>query len=140
MKICSFATFMHIVIKTTCMMVLINIPLCGKNYDTLFFSYISWEIKCYIDHQAGFRGPDPCLCCPTFLLILPFILTITKISDQMAMRKSIHDVVDVQSLGSRYQMNMLHYWIFHIRVTVHAVLRNSHTALSIRRAAPSNYW
>ena len=54
------------------------------------------------------------------------------------MRKSIHDVVDVQSLGSRRQMSMLHYWISYIRITAHAALRNSYTALSIRHAALSN--
>ena len=59
-------------------------------------------------------------------------------SNQIAMRKSIHDVADVPSLGSRHQMSMLHYWIFYIRITAHAALRNSHTALSIRHAAPSN--
>ena len=54
---------MHIVIKTMCMMDLFDIPLCGKNFDTCIFHYISWEIKCYIDRQAGLRGPDPCSCC-----------------------------------------------------------------------------
>ena len=142
MKIGSFATFVHIVIQTTCMMDLFNIPLCGKNFDTCIFDYISWEIKCYIDRQAGLRGPDPCSCCLTFyslapfFFILPFVLIITKISSQIAMRKSIHGVTDVQFLGSRHQMTMLHYWIFYIRITAHAALRNSHT--SIRHAAPSN--
>ena len=56
----------------------------------------------------------------------------------MAMRKSIHDVVDMQSLGSKHQMNTLHKLIFYI--TVHAALGNSYAALSIRHAAPSNYW
>ena len=78
--------------------------------------------------------------CSIFLFILSFVLIITKTSHPMAMRKSIHDVVDVQSVGSRHQMGMLHYWIFYIRVTVHAALRNSHIALRIRHAAPSNYW
>ena len=115
-----------------------------KNFDTCIFYYISWEIKCSIDRQAGLRSPDPCSCYPTFysltpfFFILPFILIITKINNQSVMRKSIHDVVDVQSLGSRHQMIMLHYWIFYIRMTAHAALRNSHTALSIRHAAPSN--
>ena len=127
-------------------MYLFNIPFREENYDTCIFSYISWEIKCYIDRQAGLRGPDPSSSCPTFyslapfLLILALVLIITKISHQMAMRKSIHGVVDVQSLGSRQQMSMLHCWIFHIRVTVHAALRNSHTVLSIWHAALSNYW
>ena len=120
MKMGSFATFMYIVIKTTCMMDLFNILLCGKIFDACIFYYISWEIKCYIDRQAGLRGPDPCSCCPTFyslvpfFFILPFVLIITKINNQIAMIKSIHDVVDVQSLGSRHQMSMLHYWIFYI--------------------------
>ena len=73
----------------------------------------------------------------SIFFILPFVLIITKINNQIAMRKSIHDVVHVQSLGSRHQMSMLHYWIFYIRITAHVTL-NSHTALSIRHVAPSN--
>ena len=149
MKICCFATFMHIVKITTCMMDLFDIPLCGEHFGTCIFYYISWEIKCYIDRQAGFQGPDPCSCRPTFyplapffLLILPFVLIITKINHQMAMRKPINDMVDVQSLGSRHQMNTLKYMSLdiYIRVQVHSALRNSHTALSILHDAPSNYW
>ena len=144
MKIGSFATFMHIVIKTMCMMDLFNIPLRGEKLWYMYFYYISWEIKCYIDRQAGLRGPNPWSCCPTFyslaplFLILPFILIIIKISNQIAMRKSIHDMVDVQSLGSRHQLSMLHYWIFYLRITAHAAVRNSHTALRIRHAVLSN--
>ena len=73
-----------------------------------------------------------------YLSILPFVLIITKTSQQMAMRKSIHGVVDVHSLGFRHQVSMLHK-IFQIRAAVHAVLTNSHTVLSIRHAAPNNY-
>ena len=76
--------------------------------------------------------------CSIFLLILPFVLIITQVSHQMAMRKSIHDMDDVQSLGSRHQISMLHYWICYI-FTLHAALRNSYTALGIRHAVPSNY-
>ena len=103
---------MHIVIKTTCMMDLLNIPLCGKkNFDTCIFYHISWEIKCFIYRQAGLRGPDPCSCCLTFYSLAPFFthfatcLIITKTSNQIAMRKSIPGVVDVQSLGSRQTPN-----------------------------------
>ena len=53
MKIGSFATFMHIVIKTACMMNLFDIPVCGEKFDTCIFYYISWEIKCYIDRQGS---------------------------------------------------------------------------------------
>ena len=67
-----FATFTHIVIKKLCMVDLFEIPLCGKNFDTCIFYYISWEIKCYIDRQAGLRGPDPWSCCPTFYNLAPF--------------------------------------------------------------------
>ena len=56
----------------------------------------------------------------------------------MAMRKSIHDGVDVQSLVPRHQLRILHCWILS-RVTALAVLQNAHTALSIRHAALSNY-
>ena len=35
------------------------------SYVFFFFSYISCEIKYYIDHQAGLRGPDSCSCWPT---------------------------------------------------------------------------
>ena len=64
-KICISAinenTLMHIVIKTTCMMDLFDISLCGKkNFDMCIFHYICCEIICYIDRQAGLRGPDPC--------------------------------------------------------------------------------
>ena len=105
-----------------------------------FLSYLL-ENKCYIDCKAGLRGPDPCSFCPTFYSLAPCfahfaILIITEISNQIAMRKAIHDVVDVQSLGSGHQMSMLHYWIFYI--TANAALRTSHTALSIWHAAPSN--
>ena len=51
---------------------LFDIPLCGKNFDTCIFYYISWEIKCYIDRQAGLQGPDPCSGCPTFYNLAPF--------------------------------------------------------------------
>ena len=123
---------------------LFNIQSVVKKIDTYIFYYISWEIKCYIDRQAGLRGPDPCSCCTTFyslatfLLILPFVLIITKISNQIAMTKLIRNAVDVQSLGSRHQMSMLYCWIIYKRITTHAALRNSHTALSIRHAALSN--
>ena len=82
---------------------------------------------------SGPPRPGSLLMLPHFLFtcsiffILPFVLIITKITNQ----------VDVQSLGPRHQMSMLHYWIFYIRITAHAALRNSHTALSIRHAAPS---
>ena len=68
----SVATFMHIVIKTTYMMDLFNIPLCGENFDTCIFYHISWETKRYIDRQAGLQGPDPCSCCPTFYSLALF--------------------------------------------------------------------
>ena len=141
MKIGSFPTFMHIVIKTTCMMDLFTIPLCGKK--TLIHVFLLYFLGNQMLHRppSGPPRPGSLLMLPHFLFtcsiffILPFVLIITKISNQIAMKKSIHDV---QSLGSRHQMNMLHYWIFHIRITAHAALRNSHTALSIRHAAPSN--
>ena len=132
--------------KTTYVMDLVNIPRCGKNFDTLFFiNFLGNNML----HRPPRRPPRPgsllmllyfLFTCSIFLLILPFVFIITEISHHMAMRKSIHDVVDVQSLWSRHQMSMLHYWIFCRRVTVHAALRNSHTALSIWHAAPSNYW
>ena len=147
MKICSFATFMHIVIKTTCMIDLVNIPLCGKNvYPLVFLTYFLGN-KMLHRQPSGPPKPWSLLMLPHFLFIcsislsiLPFVFIITKLSDQMAMRKSIHDVVDVQSPWSQHQTSILHYWIFYIRVTVHAALRNSHTALSIKHAALSNYW
>ena len=121
----------------------------GGDFDTCIF-YNSRDINGYIDRQTGLRGPDHysllmmsshfLFYLVHFLLILSFVLIITKISHRMAMSKSIHDVVDVQSLGSRHQMSMLHYWISYIRVTVHAALWNLHTALSTRHAAPSHYW
>ena len=132
--------------KTTWMMDLYNIPLYEENYDTcIFFFYFLGNI--ILNRvPSGLPRPGSLLMLPHFLftcsillLILPFNLIISKISYQMAMRKSVHDVVSVQSLGSRQQMSMLYYWIFHIRVTVHAARRNSHIALSIRHAAPSNY-
>ena len=102
--------------KTICMMDSFNIPHGDENLDTCIFYYISWEIKCYIDCQAGLWGPNPCSCCPTFYSLAPFFVhfalvwIITEINHQMAMKKSIHGVVDVQSLGSRHRLRMFHYW------------------------------
>ena len=114
----------------------------GKKLIHVFLYFIFRGIKCNIDRQTGLRGPNPCSSCstfyslaPFFLPILPVVLIITKTSYQMALRKSIRDV---QSLGSRHKMGILHYWIFYTRVTVHATLRNWQTALRIRHAAPSN--
>ena len=143
MKIGSLATFMHIVIKTTRLTDLFNIPLCGIN-NLIHVFFIILPVKCYIDRQ---EASDPRILAHVaplsfhllhFLFILPFVLIIHKISIQIAMRKSTHDVVDVQSLGSRHQMSIWHYWIFHIRITALVALRNSHTALSIRHATPSD--
>ena len=145
MKICSFATFMHIVIKTTRMMDLFNIPLCGKKLWYMYYLLYLLGNKMLHRPPSGPSRPGSLLMLPHFLFtssifffILPFVLGITKISNQIAMRKSIHDVVDVQSLGSRHQMSMLYYWIFYIRITAYAAVRNTHTALSIRHAALSN--
>ena len=92
----------------------------GKLWYTYFFSYFL-ENKMLHWLPSGPLRPGSLLMLPhflftssIFLLILPFTLIITKTSHQMAMRKSIHDVVDVQSLGSRQQMSMLRYWIFHM--------------------------
>ena len=145
MKIGSFATFMHIVMKTMCMMDLSNIPLCGTKL--WYMCFILYFLGNKMLHRPPSGPPRPgsllilphfLFTCSIFFFILPFVLIVTKISNQIAMRKSIHDVVDVQSQGSRHQLSMLHYWIFHIRITAHAALRNSQTALSIRHAAPSN--
>ena len=144
MKIGSLTTFMHIAIKTMCMMDLFNIPLCGKKLWYMYFLLYFVGNKMLHRPPSGPPRPGSLLMLPHFLFacsfffILKFILIITKISNQIAMIKSIHDVVDVQSLGSRQQISMLHYWIFYIRIIAHAALRNSHTALSIRHAAPSN--
>ena len=73
------------------------------------------------------------------VLNLPLMLLIAKISHQMAMKNPIHDVVDVQSLVSRHQLNMLHYWRFCILIIAHAILMNRYTDLSVWHAAPSNY-
>ena len=133
MKIGSFATFMHIVIKTTCMMDLFNIPLCGKK--TLIYVFVIIFLGNKMLHRPTSGTPRPgyllmlphfLFTCSIFFLILPFVLIITKISNQIAMRKSILDVVDVQSLGYKHKVSMLHYWIFYTRITVHAALRNSH--------------
>ena len=130
MKIGSFATFTHIVIKTTWKMDLFDIPLCGKkNFETyIFLLYFSGN-KMLHRRPSGPPRPGSLLMLSHFfiillhfLLIVPFVLIITKISNQVAMRKSIHDVVVVQSLGSGHQMSMLHYWIFYIRITAHAAL------------------
>ena len=53
---------------------LFNIPLCGKKNTLIhvFFYYIHWETKCYVDRQADLRGPDPCSFCPTFYSLAPF--------------------------------------------------------------------
>ena len=51
---------------------LFNIALSGKKLRYMYFYYISWEINCYIDRQAGLRGPDPCSCCPIFIHLLHF--------------------------------------------------------------------
>ena len=138
-------TFMHMVIKTTCMMDLFNIPPCSKKLWYMYFLLYFLGNKMLHRPPSGPPRPGSLLMlphfvftCSFFFFILPFVLIFTKISNQFAMRKSIHDVDDVQSLGSRHQMSMPHYCIFHIRITVHAALRNSHTALSIRHAAPSN--
>ena len=48
MKIGSFATFMHIVIKTTCMMDLFDIPLCGKKNADMIKKYMGENVKKYI--------------------------------------------------------------------------------------------
>ena len=133
MKIGYFATCMHIVIKTTCMMDLFNTPPCGRNFDTCIHIPPSWPPR-----------PGSLLMLPHFLFtcsiffLLSFVLIITKISNQTAMRKSIHDMVDVQYLGTRHQMSMLHYGIFYIRITARAALRNSQTVLSFQHAASSN--
>ena len=144
MKIGSFATFMHIVIKTMCMMDLFNIPLCGKKLWYMYFLLYFLVDKMLHRPPSGSPRPGSLLMFPPLFIhflhffFFSFVLIITQISNQIAMRKSIRDVVDVQSLGSRHQMKMLHYWIFYIRIIAHATLRNSHTALSIRHAAPSN--
>ena len=113
----------------------------GKTLTHVFLkSYFLGNKMLHIKRQAGLRGPDPCSCCPTcvsftcsiffaYFSVWPFVLIITKISHQMAIKKPTHDVVDMQSLGSRHQMNMLRHWIFYIGVAVHAALRNPHTAL-----------
>ena len=145
MKIGSFATFMHIVINVMCKMDLSNIPLCGKKLCYMYFLLYFLGNKMLHRPPSGPPRPGSFLMlphflftCSIFIFILSFVLIITKISNQIAMRKSIHDVVDVQSLGSRHQMSMLHYWIFYIGITAHAALRNSDTALNIRHAVPSN--
>ena len=145
MKIGYFATLVQIVIKTTCMMDLFDIPLCGKKtLKHLFWLYNLWN---KLLHRPPSGPPRPgsllilphfLFTCSIFVLILPLVLFVTKISNKIAMKKSIHDVVDLQSVGPRHQMSMLPYWKFHIRIAAHAALRNSHTVLSIRHAAPSN--
>ena len=121
-SICSKYLVSYIVTNTTCMMDLFDIPLCGKIFDTcIFFYYISWEIKRYLDRQAGLQGPDPCSCCPTFyslapfLLILPCVLIFTKISNLIAMRKSIYGVGDTHFVGVNALIDSLmgdkkHFW------------------------------
>ena len=108
MKICSFAIFMHMVIKTTCMIVLFNIPLCGENYDTCIIFLHFLGNKMLHRPPSGPPRPRSLLVLPHFLfacsilLVLSFVLTITKISEQMAMRKSIHDMgllPDTQNWG-----------------------------------------
>ena len=146
MKMCSFDTFMHIVIRTTCMMDLFNILVCGENVDICIFYYISREIKCYLDRQAGLRGPGPWHVAPFFihllhfLFILPFVLVITKISHRVAMRKSIHDVVDAQALGSRHQTSMLHYWIFYMSHNACYSEKFKYCSENSAWCCPSNYW
>ena len=126
MKIGSFATFLHIVIETTCMMDLFDIPLCGKKLWYIYF--LLYFLGNNMLHRPPSGPPRPgsllmlhhfLFTCSIFFFILPFVLIITEINNQIAMRKSIHYVVDVQSLGSKHQMSMLHYWIFYIRITAH---------------------
>ena len=94
MKICSFATLMHIVIKTTCIMDLFIIPLCGKK--ALIHVFLFYFLGNKMLHRPPSGPPRPgsllmlthfLFTCSIFFFILPFVLIITKISNQIAMRK-----------------------------------------------------
>ena len=95
---------------------LFDIPLSGKKLWYMYFLLYLLGNKMLHRPPSGPPKPGSLLMLPHFLFtysiffILPFLLIISKINNQIAMRKSIHDVVDVPSLGSRHQMILLHYW------------------------------
>ena len=66
-----------------------------------------------------------------YLLILSFGLLVNKISHQMAMRNSIHDVVDVQSLVTRNQLSMLQYCTVYIDGLVQDCSNSSDNSLEL---------
>ena len=128
----------------TFMMHLFDIPFHGKfayMYYLLYLLSNKW-IRCYMDCRADLQSPDPCSFYPTFYSLAPlfvhFALCFTHYQDKSAdaIKNSMHDVVNVQSLVIRHQVVMLQAkWSVHD----HAALINWYTALSVQHAAPSHY-
>ena len=67
MKICSFVAFMHIVIESTCMVDIFNIPLCGENLWYMYFLLYLLGNKMLHKPLNGPPRPGSLLMLPHFL-------------------------------------------------------------------------
>ena len=63
-----FTTFIHIVIETTCLVDLFDIPLCGKNLDTCVFLLYFLGNKMLHKPSSGPPRPGSLLMLPRFLV------------------------------------------------------------------------